>query len=62
VKKPRKKAASKKKVVEGEITSEVQVEKKSRVRKTRTTQKTSDPAATETKKSRAKKPKIADET
>ena len=60
VKKPRKKAATKKKV-EGDVVPALQVEKKPRARKSTTTKKTSDSASTVTKKTRAKKPKTVDE-
>ena len=61
VKKPRKKAAVKKKV-EGDATPELMIEKKPRVRKAAITEETSSTASTVTKKTRAKKPKTSDET
>jgi len=60
VKKPRKKAVAKKKV-EGDVMPELQGEKKPRARKAATPKKTADPASTVTKRTTAKKPKIADE-
>jgi glycosidase len=60
VKKPRKKAAVKKKV-EGAVTPELQGPKKPRSRKAAAPKETSDAASTVTKKTRAKKPKTADD-
>jgi hypothetical protein len=61
VKKPRKKAAPKKKVTEGDVTTELQVEKKPRARKTATPKEASETATTITKRTRTKKPKSTDE-
>src|SRR5688572_5725 len=61
VKKPRKKAAPKKKVVEGDVTPELAVEKKPRARKSGTTKETLDPASTVVKKTRAKKRKTEED-
>jgi hypothetical protein len=56
VKKPRKKAAIKKKV-DGDLTPELQGEKKPRTRKAATPKDTSSTASIVPKKTRAKKPK-----
>lgn len=61
VKKPRKKAAVKKKVA-GEAVPELQVEKKPRARKTAVPKETAETASTVPKRTRAKKPKTTDET
>ena len=61
VKKPRKKAATKKKVA-GVAVPELQVEKKSKARKTAVSKETAETASTVTKRTRAKKPKTTDET
>jgi hypothetical protein len=57
--KPRKKAATKKKT-EGDVTPEVQGEKRPRARKAGTTKKNSDPMSTAPKRTTAKKTKIPD--
>jgi len=60
VKKPRKKAAVKKKV-EGDAIPEMQGEKKPRARKATTPKETSDPTKTVKKRKTAKKPKTSAE-